>query len=131
MARTNRERACVLILEPSLPHNVFAYNTFLLRFILPLPCHDSLSLSLSLRPHLFSLRLRARLPVIIIIRSRLSRAAYSQSHDLSSCHFPLCRLRPRLSIERYLAIDYISLFLSSATPALPSIYLGVLYPRDF
>lgn len=47
MALTNRECARVLILEPSLLRiNVFASNTFLLRFILPLPCRDSLFLYL-------------------------------------------------------------------------------------
>lgn len=82
-ARTYRECACILILEPSLPQiNVFASNTFLLRFILPVPCNpaESLSLSLSSSPSRFHLDpfpfcFRARLLVIIIIHSTLARGA--------------------------------------------------------
>jgi len=110
----HRECACILILEPSLPQiNVFASNTFLLRFILQ-PCRGvSLSFSFSL-----SLSLSLSLFVLISLASRSlpflfsrapphdnnypfdSCARRSQSHDPSSCHFPLCTLRP--SIERYL-----------------------------
>lgn len=108
-ARTHRECACILILEPSLPQiNVFASNTFLLRFILPVPCNPAESLSLSLfvpislpsrsLPFLFS-----RAPPRDNNYPFDSCARRSQSHDPSSCHFPLCRLRPSIpSIERYL-----------------------------
>ena len=100
-ARTNRECACVLILEPSLPQiNVFASNTFLLRFILlPVPCNPAESLTLSLSLSLFlPISLPSRSLPFLFSRAPPrdnnypfdSCARCSQSHDPSSCYFPLC-----------------------------------------
>lgn len=135
-ARTYRECACILILEPSLPQiNVFASNTFLLRFILPVPCNpaESLSLSLSLRPHLASISIpfpfcfRARLLVIIIIHSTLARGA-------AKVTILLLATSPYAGYVRVYRVSRgicNRLLLSPALPVLSTICLGVLYPRDF
>jgi len=134
----HRECACILILEPSLPQiNVFASNTFLLRFILQ-PCRGvslsfsfslSLSLSLSLsssRLHLdpFPFCFRVRLLMIIIIHSTLARGAAKVTILLLATS-PYARY---VRVSRGICNR---LFLSFALPVLSTICLGVLYPRDF
>lgn len=134
-ARTYRECACILILEPSLPQiNVFASNTFLLRFILPVPCNpaESLSLSLSSSPSRFHLDpfpfcFRARLLVIIIIHSTLARGA-------AKVTILLLATSPYAGYVRVYRVSRgicNRLLLSPALPVLSTICLGVLYPRDF
>lgn len=132
-ARTYRECACILILEPSLPQiNVFASNTFLLRFILPVPCNPAESLSLSSSPSRFHLDpfpfcFRARLLVIIIIHSTLARGA-------AKVTILLLATSPYAGYVRVYRVSRgicNRLLLSPALPVLSTICLGVLYPRDF
>lgn len=124
-ARTNRERMCMYIdpwtISTSDQRARIQHLSPPLHLARPLqPCRVSHSLSLSLSA-IFSLFLSFSLFVPISLPSRSlpspfsrapprdnnypfdSCARRSQSHDSSSCHFPLCRLRPStLSIERYL-----------------------------
>lgn len=132
-ARTYRECACILILEPSLPQiNVFASNTFLLRFILLVPCNPAESLSLSPSPSRFHLDpfpfcFRARLLVIIIIHSTLARGA-------AKVTILLLATSPYAGYVRVYRVSRgicNRLLLSPALPVLSTICLGVLYPRDF